>query len=37
MDDFIRKYPNSESSLKSWFKIVKNTNFNDFNDLRKVF
>ncbi|WP_411824681.1 type II toxin-antitoxin system HigB family toxin [Leptospira sp. 'Mane'] len=37
LDDFIQKYPASESSLKSWFRIVKNTNFKDFNELRKVF
>jgi len=37
LDDFILKHPNSESSLKSWYKIIKNTNFKDFNDLRKVF
>nr|WP_040507268.1 type II toxin-antitoxin system HigB family toxin [Leptospira wolbachii] len=37
LDDFIIKHPNSESSLKSWYKILKNTSFNDFNDLRKLF
>ncbi|UML82308.1 type II toxin-antitoxin system HigB family toxin [Leptospira kirschneri] len=37
ISDFIVKYPNSESSLKSWYKIVQNTNFKDFNELRKVF
>ncbi|NCN11221.1 MAG: type II toxin-antitoxin system HigB family toxin [Leptospira sp.] len=37
LDDFIRKNPNSESPLKSWFKILKNSNFKDFNELRKVF
>lgn len=37
LDDFITKHPNSESSLKSWFKIIKNSNFKDFNELKKVF
>ena len=37
LDDFITKHPNSESSLKSWYKLVKNTNFKDFNELRMVF
>jgi mRNA interferase HigB len=37
LDDFISKHPNAESSLKSWYKIVKNTYFKDFNELRKVF
>ncbi len=37
LDDFINKHPNSESSIKSWYKIVKNNSFKDFNDLRKVF
>lgn len=37
LDDFIYKHPNSESSIKSWYKIVKNNSFKDFNDLRKVF
>ncbi|WP_210412220.1 type II toxin-antitoxin system HigB family toxin [Leptospira levettii] len=35
--EFITKHPNSESSLKSWYKIVKNTHFKDFNELRMVF
>ncbi|WP_332307945.1 type II toxin-antitoxin system HigB family toxin [Leptospira vanthielii] len=37
LDDFIIKHPNSESSLKSWYKILKNTSFKDFNELRKLF
>ncbi|EMY63531.1 PF09907 family protein [Leptospira terpstrae serovar Hualin str. LT 11-33 = ATCC 700639] len=31
------KHPNAESSLKSWFKIVKNTNIKNFNELKEVF
>ncbi|TGK12600.1 type II toxin-antitoxin system HigB family toxin [Leptospira fletcheri] len=37
MSDFVIKHPNSGSSLKSWFKIVQNTDFKNFNELRKVF
>ncbi|WP_210409326.1 type II toxin-antitoxin system HigB family toxin [Leptospira fletcheri] len=37
ISDFVIKHPNSGSSLKSWFKIVQNTDFKNFNELRKVF
>ncbi|TGK22431.1 type II toxin-antitoxin system HigB family toxin [Leptospira fluminis] len=37
MSDFVIKHPNSGSSFKSWFKIVQNTGFKNFNELRKVF
>ncbi|EQA35675.1 PF09907 family protein [Leptospira inadai serovar Lyme str. 10] len=37
ISDFVTKYPNSGPSLESWFKIVQNTGFKDFNELRKVF
>jgi mRNA interferase HigB len=37
LDDFIWKHPTSKNSLKSWFKIMKFSNFNDFNHLREVF
>lgn len=37
ISNFVDKYPNSGPSLKSWFKIVQNTDFKDFNELRKVF
>ena len=37
ISDFVDKYPNSGSSLKSWYKIVQNTDFKDFNELRRVF
>lgn len=37
ISDFIEKHPNSKSSLESWFKIFRNSNFKDFIELRKVF
>jgi len=35
--DFVKIHPNSRSSLFSWYKIVENTNFGSFNELRTVF
>lgn len=35
--DFSTKYPNSKASLDAWYKIVKKTDFSNFNDLRTVF
>ena len=35
--DFFTKHPDSESSLNTWYKIVKQTNFSNFNELKKVF
>lgn len=37
ISDFVTKHPNSGPSLKSWFKVVHNTDFKDFDELRKVF
>ncbi len=37
LDDFIIKHPISESSIKSWYKIIKNSKFKDFNELKMVF
>ncbi|MCP5512454.1 MAG: type II toxin-antitoxin system HigB family toxin [Leptospiraceae bacterium] len=34
---FIEKHPNSASPLQAWYKIVKNSNFKSFNDLKKTF
>ena len=34
---FWEKYPDSESSLTRWFKIVEKTEFSSFNELRQVF
>jgi mRNA interferase HigB len=35
--NFSTEHPSSESSLKSWYKILKKTDFSNFNDLRAVF
>lgn len=35
--DFYIQYPTSASSLNAWYKIVKKTDFSNFNDLRAVF
>ena len=34
---FWEKYPNSQTALTRWFKIVQKTNFNNFADLRTTF
>ncbi|MCX7067491.1 MAG: type II toxin-antitoxin system HigB family toxin [Methylococcales bacterium] len=35
--DFFTKHPTSEASLTAWYKIVKQTDFFNFNDLKAVF
>ena len=35
--DFIVEYPNSESSLRSWYKLIKNENYSNFSDFKMVF
>ncbi len=35
--DFIAKFPDSESSLFSWYSIVNTVNFSDFIELRNWF
>lgn len=35
--EFFTKHPTSESSLNAWYKIVKQTDFSSFNDLRARF
>jgi mRNA interferase HigB len=35
--NFTTKHPTSESSLNAWYKIVKNTDFSNFNDLKATF
>ncbi|MBP9887255.1 MAG: type II toxin-antitoxin system HigB family toxin [Leptospiraceae bacterium] len=35
--DFIVEYPNSESSLRSWYKLIKNENYSNLSDLKMVF
>jgi mRNA interferase HigB len=35
--NFATKHPSSESSLNAWYKVVKKTDFSNFNELRAVF
>ncbi len=35
--NFFTKHPTSESSLTAWYKILKRTDFSNFNQLRAVF
>jgi mRNA interferase HigB len=35
--NFFTKHPTSEASLNAWYKIVKKTDFSNFNELRSVF
>jgi len=35
--EFIQKHPDSESSLRDWYRIVKRTNYNSFNELKQHF
>lgn len=37
INDFISKYPESQSSLLKWYRIVSNTDFNSFNELPQCF
>jgi len=37
LQKFWGKYPDSKSSLSRWFKVVRNSIFLTFNDLRSVF
>ncbi|MBW1803884.1 MAG: type II toxin-antitoxin system HigB family toxin [Deltaproteobacteria bacterium] len=35
--EFGKKHPDCSTALESWYRIVKRTNFNSFNDLRQTF
>lgn len=35
--EFSEKHPDSNSALESWYRIVKNTKFNSFAELRQTF
>ena len=35
--DFIAKYPDSKSSLESWYQIVSHTNYDTFHHLKQHF
>ncbi|MCB0035279.1 MAG: type II toxin-antitoxin system HigB family toxin [Anaerolineales bacterium] len=35
--DFWERYPNAETPLLRWYQIVRETNFESFQDLRKTF
>ena len=35
--EFTKKYPDCATSIESWYRIVKRTNFNTFAELRQTF
>jgi len=35
--DFARKYPSCKSGLETWYRIIKHSKFNKFEELRKTF
>ncbi len=35
--EFVEKYPDSESSLENWYRIVSQTNYDTFSQLRQHF
>lgn len=37
LQSFWEKHPESEGSLKAWFKIIKLSEYQGFNDLKKTF
>lgn len=37
LKEFSIQHPNSATSLNVWYKIVKQTNFANFNELKKIF
>ena len=37
LKDFWERYPDSETPLKTWFKIVKGSKYKSFNHLRETF
>jgi mRNA interferase HigB len=37
MLEFAEKHPDCSTAIESWYRIVKRTNFNSFNNLRQTF
>jgi mRNA interferase HigB len=37
INEFIRRYPDSGTSLNNWYRIVKKANYNSFSELRQHF
>ena len=37
LNDFAQRYPSSRSALRRWYRLVKNSNFISFSDLRESF
>jgi mRNA interferase HigB len=35
--EFIEKYPDSQSSLETWYQIVRHANYDTFNELKQHF
>jgi mRNA interferase HigB len=37
IQDFVAKYPDSRTSLETWYRIVKHAEYNSFDDLKQHF
>ena len=37
LQEFTQKYSQCKSALDSWYRIIKNTNYDSFSELRKTF
>ncbi len=37
INQFIQKYPDSQTSLENWYRIVKKTDYSSFSELRQHF
>lgn len=35
--EFAKKHPDCSTALESWYRIIKQTDFNSFNELRQTF
>jgi mRNA interferase HigB len=35
--EFVEKYPDSQSSLDTWYRIIKRTDYDSFNELKQHF
>lgn len=37
INEFVKKYPETQSALEKWYKIVETSNFLNFGELKKTF
>ena len=37
LNDFLMRYPETKTALQHWYKVIKSTNFNSFNELKTLF